>query len=296
MSLCNLITKYGAITLFIGSFVACVIVLFISKPKILEDCCRTFDLKEGNNNLSPPLDPYKVPTIIDGWLDTYKTGPLFDRWSRYFYPFERHFGRWRGRKVVVMEIGVQSGGSTKMWPVFFGKGLDYYGVDINPNCLQFENLTENIHIILADQSRAESLRLLMEKIPPPDIIIDDGSHRVSHQNLTFNHLFPYLNSGGVYLIEDLHTSYWKDWEGTSDLKCQSKTMIEESKKWIDILNLEHINALINPMATDKDWLRLHSEIGGLIFYNSMVFVEKTAVKPFVRVSKGDKWRANLYGR
>jgi len=171
---------------------------------------------------------------------------------------------------------------------FFGKGIDYYGVDINVNCRQFEKLEENIHILVVDQSSSTSLTDLMKKIPPPDIIIDDGSHIVSHQNITFNHLFSFLKTGGVYLIEDLHTSYWAGLGGTSDRHCKNKTMIEESKKWIDILNLNHFDKS-NPMTRDKDWLKLHSEMGGLMFYNSMVFIEKTVVPSFDRVMKGDHW-------
>jgi len=59
-------------------------------------------------------------------------------------------------------------------------------------------------------------------------------------------------------------------------------MIEESKKWIDILNFHHIQAPTNP-----EWQKLSSEIGGVMYYDSMVFVEKTHVLDFNRVRKGD---------
>ena len=43
-----------------------------------------------------------------------------------------------------------------------------------------------------------------------DVILDDGSHVPEHQLLSFNYLFENcLNDGGVYIIEDIETSYWK---------------------------------------------------------------------------------------
>ena len=43
---------------------------------------------------------------------------------------------------------------------------------------------------------------------PVDIIIDDGGHYMHQQQISFGFLFAYMRSGGLYFIEDLHTSYW----------------------------------------------------------------------------------------
>jgi len=229
-------------------------------------------------------DEYNEPTSIDKWVKSYKTGPGFDRWKAYFYPYERHFAPWRGKNVVLLEIGVQSGGSTRMWPKFFGPGLIYHGVDINPNCKQYEK--PNITIHLADQSDRNQLIELMKKIPVPDIIIDDGGHAMNQQINSFEVLFPYLKSPGVYLCEDLHTSYWEAYGGSAELKGVTKpTMIEYSKSIIDIINLEHVN---NPSARNNEqWKALNLQIGGVTFYDSMVFIEKTKKPNFDRVRVGD---------
>ena len=46
-----------------------------------------------------------------------------------------------------------------------------------------------------------------------DIILDDGGHKMDQQITSFRVLFPILKSGGVYIIEDLGTSYLLEWGG-----------------------------------------------------------------------------------
>ena len=43
---------------------------------------------------------------------------------------------------------------------------------------------------------------------PFDIVIDDGGHTMRQQIRSIETLFPLLADGGVYLVEDCHTSYW----------------------------------------------------------------------------------------
>jgi len=79
----------------------------------------------------------------------------------------------------MVEIEVQSGGSTYMWQDYFGKGLDYYGLDINPNCKQFAR--PGITILMVDQSNATQLRDVIRQVPIPDIVLDDGGHSMDQQ-------------------------------------------------------------------------------------------------------------------
>ena len=62
-----------------------------------------------------------------------------DKWEPYFHAYETHCARFRGKTVTMMEVGVQSGGSMAMWRAYFGPGLRYYDVDINPQAKQFES-------------------------------------------------------------------------------------------------------------------------------------------------------------
>ena len=75
------------------------------------------------------------------------------------------------------------------------------------------NLGERIAIRQCDQNDKAALWQLNEQSGPFDIIIDDGSHFQEHIFTSFNILWPFLNPGGIYVIEDLATAYWPEYGG-----------------------------------------------------------------------------------
>ena len=66
------------------------------------------------------------------------TGRLIYKWQHYFEIYDKHFSRFRGKEIVVLEIGVFQGGSLQMWKNYFGPGAKIYGIDIDPRCKNFE--------------------------------------------------------------------------------------------------------------------------------------------------------------
>jgi hypothetical protein len=60
-----------------------------------------------------------------------------------------------------------------------------------------------------------------------DIILDDGSHFMSDIRLSLKYLFPHLNYGGIYVIEDLQTSYWKTFGGGINSKNNFYNFVRE---------------------------------------------------------------------
>lgn len=106
----------------------------------------------------------------------------------------------------MVEVGLLGGASLKMWLELFPK-MHIYGLDINPD--EKIKRHERHTIIKTDQSLQKDLDDAFSKIEGPIWFInDDGSHIPEHQLLTFNTLFPKLEVGGVYIIEDIETSYW----------------------------------------------------------------------------------------
>ena len=129
----------------------------------------------------------------------------------YFELYDRLFSEFAGQQPKVLEIGVYKGASIRAWREFFGFGSTIVGIDINPECAQFDGADEGVHVRIGDQSDPNFLKKLHDEFGTFDIIMDDGSHLTHHVIATFNYAFLHcLAEGGIYFIEDLNTSYWKD--------------------------------------------------------------------------------------
>ena len=80
------------------------------------------------------------------------------------------------------------------------------GIDNRPKVTEIEGC----QILFGDQGDENFWNNFVAAAPLLDVVIDDGSHYAQHQILTFEKLFPYIKDGGVYCIEDTHTSYWNE--------------------------------------------------------------------------------------
>ena len=156
------------------------------------------------------------------------------KWLHYFEIYHRHLERFRGKRIVVVEFGVQFGGSLQMWRKYFGRRALIYGVDIDPRCKRSE--TRRTKIFIGDQADRDFLQSIVDQTGPIDVVIEDGGHFPAQQIATFEVLYPQMKPDGVFLIEDLHTSYWKRWEGGFR---RPGTFIEYAKGYIDQLNAWH---------------------------------------------------------
>jgi Methyltransferase domain len=135
------------------------------------------------------------------YFKSYTEGNGIWKWNHYFDIYHRHFQKFIGRDVNVLEIGVYSGGSLEMWRNYFGNKSHIYGVDIEEACKAYQN--EYTSIFIGDQQDPlfwESFRNTTEGI---DILIDDGGHTPEQQLTTLRQMLPYLRTGGVYLCEDV---------------------------------------------------------------------------------------------
>ena len=155
-----------------------------------------------------------------------------------------------------------AGGSLQMWKRFLGPHAHIVGIDTNPQCAAFSE--DQIEIRIGDQSNTQFLAGIVDEFGPPDVVLDDGSHVMSHISASFTALYPKLSRNGVYFVEDLHTAYWDEYEG--GLR-RNGSFIERCKELIDELNADHAR---NAMATTeftRSTLSMH-------FYDSVVVFEK----------------------
>lgn len=157
--------------------------------------------------------------------------------------YDSYFHRFKDTPLTLLEIGFAGGGSAQMWDQYFPHPETcLYFLDINQECFKYTHkLSSRCTLYMADQEKENDLLSTMDKINKFfDIIIDDGGHTMNQQKISFEALFPYIKSGGVYIIEDLHTSYWKLYgaEGAvaNPIATEDSTT-EFLKKLVDDVNL-----------------------------------------------------------
>lgn len=133
--------------------------------------------------------------------------PMLHIWPRFFEAYSNHWQRFRGRdSVVFLEIGVQSGGKIPLLREYFGPGFVYVGIDVNPTCKMFES-EDWIHIEIGDSGDRAFLQSVLAKHPKIDVFLDDGGHTMHQQRLAMELVLPHLQADGVYVCEDLSTSW-----------------------------------------------------------------------------------------
>jgi len=194
------------------------------------------------------------------WAD-FLTNPhrSINKWKHYFPAYERHLGRFVGQDVLLLEIGCGNGGSAQMWKRYLGPHVKVVSLDINPAVRVFEE--DQISIRIGNQADESFLQSIVDEFGTPDVVIDDGSHKMSDINASFRFLFSRVHKSGLYIVEDLHAAYWPSFEG--GLR-RDGTFIELCKSLIDELNGHWCH---NVTDFTKSTLSMH-------FYDSMVFFEK----------------------
>jgi len=192
---------------------------------------------------------------------------LIHKWVHYFEIYHRHFERYRGRPVVVLEFGVSHGGSLQMWRDYFGPEATIYGVDIDPRCAELAG--PGTRIFIGDQEDRDFLRSIVDEVGPVDVLIEDGGHTMGQQVATFEEVYHRMAPDGCFLIEDLHTSYWPKFGGGYR---RPGTFVEYAKGLTDQLNAWH--------STDEGFVvdEFTRTTRSMHFYDSIIVFERGDVE------------------
>jgi hypothetical protein len=125
--------------------------------------------------------------------------------TNYTHMYEYHLKPIKNDIKKILEIGVARGGSVASWRDYLPNAM-VYGIDINPNCKNFEE--ERIKISIGDASDEKFIEnFIKENGSDFDVIIDDGSHFMSHYKKSFDLLFDHVKPEGFYVFEDLGVCY-----------------------------------------------------------------------------------------
>lgn len=122
--------------------------------------------------------------------------------------YESYLSDWRDQEIRLLEIGVcmeftGGGQSVRMWHDYF-PNAEIYTFDI-VDMKALETLSHRIKFYQGDQSSRDSLKSMYHEFGSKsfDFILEDGSHIHHHQIISLGALFPYVKSGGYYILEDV---------------------------------------------------------------------------------------------
>ena len=209
-------------------------------------------------------------------------GKLSDKWSIYLSEYDRIFSPYRDLPINFLEIGIQNGGSLEIWAKYFKNANIFVGCDINPQCSVLKYEDPRINVVVGDANSDSAGKVIFGLSPTFDIVVDDGSHTSGDIAKAFSRYFPSIKDGGVFIAEDLHCSYWEEFEGGIYYPYSS---IAFFKRLADIVNYEHwgveksrdellkgFSAEYGVKFSEDDLAAIHS----VEFFNSVCVVHKRA--------------------
>ena len=177
--------------------------------------------------------------------------------------YEKYFQSLRDQKLNILEIGVDKGDSLRLWREYFINS-NICGLDINKK----DFVIQNVEIYQGDQNDKILLNKIANKYGKFDIIIDDGSHVSKHIINSFNYLFDHLSQNGIYIIEDLQTSYIPRYGGSRINLIKKNSSMNFFKSLSDSINYENFD---RPFFKKN---RFDGLIKSIHFYQNIVFVFK----------------------
>lgn len=139
-------------------------------------------------------------------IDCFKESPYFSgKHTSYFSTYEEILENFKNKKITLVEIGVNNGGSLFMWKKYLGDNCKIIGIDNNYNCKKLEKY--GFKIFIGNQADRKFWNDFYKKVGKIDILIDDGGHTNFQQSTTLDCSIENINDGGLIIIEDTHTSY-----------------------------------------------------------------------------------------
>jgi hypothetical protein len=219
-----------------------------------------------------------------------KTGKVSDKWESYLPHYNEIFKPLQKKNVSILEIGVQNGGSLEVYAEYFASGESFIGCDIDQKCSDLDYDDDRIKVVVGNVNKETTYKKITEVTKIFDIIIDDGSHLSGDIINSFLVYFPHVRPGGVYIVEDIHTLYLRDWEGGILNEAGAMSFF---KKIIDITNYQFwkddlsiatflrtfFDNKYNPETITKGWIE------SIEFKNSIITIKKSMVPSHDKLGK-----------
>ncbi len=202
----------------------------------------------------------------------------------YTETYEPYFQKIQHAPLRFLEIGIADGASARMWEEYFDNATLFF-LDIEPKTVLDiqQKLSQRSHCFIGDQENQEQLSLFIEQSGGAfDIIIDDGGHTMQQQITSFKALFPSVKKNGIYIIEDLHTSFWQKYGGSGTQEkpyAGPQTTLHFLKELaMDVNTTGGYTGLGDlskcPSSINEKLSYFQQHIKSIHFYNSLCFIFK----------------------
>jgi len=208
-------------------------------------------------------------------------GYVSDKWESYLRVYEQWFAPYRAGEIALLEIGVQNGGSVQIWAQYFEYAKSIVGCDINSRCAALKFEDPRIRLVVGDVNVTSTRRAIQEHAAQFDIIIDDGSHTSSDIISTFKYFYPWLKPGGLYVVEDLHCSYWRKWGGglwkpgsAMEFFKDLADVINQESWGVELADQQNISRYRTPRRQGKLKPADYKDLECVVFYNSLCLMVK----------------------
>lgn len=185
--------------------------------------------------------------------------------------YEKYLSNWRDDYIRLLEVGIcmeytQGGQSVRMWHEYF-KNAEIYTFDIVDMKALESELGSRVKFYRGDQSSREDFKNMYSEFGSKqfDFILEDGSHQHEHQIISLGALFPYVKSGGYYILEDVTE------EGLHACCIRN----DETLPFINKLKEEKIAD--SKFLTNKERAYLEKEISQIDIYNDIQNAYKTII-------------------
>ena len=208
-----------------------------------------------------------------------KKGKVSVKWNSYLSYYEKVFLPFKNNNISLLEIGIQNGGSLETYLKYFKNAQSIVGCDKKQKCSLLKYSDPKINLVIGDINSNEVYQKIQNISDSYDIIIDDGSHISTDIIISFLKYFPLLAKGGIYIIEDTHTLYSKQYGGGL---FNQNSAINFFKLLVEILNYEFWKNDINisnylstffprelPKFIDEGWIE------SIEFRNSIITITKS---------------------
>jgi hypothetical protein len=125
--------------------------------------------------------------------------------------YDSLFSRLRQKAVNVLEIGIQTGGSIKLWRDYFDNAT-VYAMDIIPLSSVWPLLLDDPRIKIHASTDAYDINFFNETFVKPnlkfDMLLDDGPHTLESMEFFISQFSSLLSDDGILVVEDVQSWDW----------------------------------------------------------------------------------------